>query len=243
MTTPLRAMGGSPREADLVQQKPFQGPARKGHVLPSWGQQAGAGLSGRPQVRRGLMPWKGGSVAQRGSHPCSPAVQPWASCFTSPNQSSICVLKTKNSTKSCVTRLLRGFRQERQQSPEQCRAESALTELASCSYSQRCFFSRWWANLFPKLTNGLSLLCDSKTQCLHLPFPVAPTVRPLRRALAAWIIWPWTSSRAPQAPTARCLGWVGGCQSGLWRPWGRGPGGQLPSAQPAALCFCDWSVL
>lgn len=41
-----------------------------------------------------------------------------------------------------------------------------------------------------------------KTQCLHLPFPVAPTVQPLRRVLAVLIIWPWTSSQALQAPTA-----------------------------------------
>lgn len=66
-----------------------------------------------------------------------------------------------------------------------------------CSSSLVCFL-----NLL-----SFFLLYDSKTPCLHLPFPAAPTAQPQRRAPAASIIWPWTSSRAPQAPTARCLGW------------------------------------
>lgn len=88
---------------------------------------------------------------------------------------------------------------------------------------------------FLKSLTVFSLLCDSKTLCLHLPFPAAPTAQPLRRALVVWIIWPWTSSRAPRAPTARCLGWAWGVvgPTELLGPWGersRRPGASSDQA-------------
>lgn len=107
------------------------------------------------------------------------------------------------------------------------------TQRASCSYSQRCVFPSGGLNCFLNLLTVFSLLCDSKTQCPHLPFPVAPTVRPLRRALAAWTIWPWTSSRAPRALTARCLGWGG------WRCRCQGPS----TLTSGALPLYAWAVL
>lgn len=78
------------------------------------------------------------------------------------------------------------------------------------SLPEACFSPSGVLVYFLKSLTVFPLLCDSKTLCLHLPFPAAPTAQPLRRALAVWIIWPWTSSRAPQAPTARCLGWAWG---------------------------------